>query len=151
MPGGWWLLKVSAQLGLIGYGLTGLVGRGLFEAIATAPLWCVQVLAIGGAALELWHYVLLKRGAARLGAPEELVTSGGLYGRIRHPMYLGDVIVALGFFLLHVDWVSVTLLVAALEGVLGQARREDDRLAQQFGDRFERWRAETHLLIPGLF
>jgi protein-S-isoprenylcysteine O-methyltransferase Ste14 len=73
---------------------------------------------------------------ARLYAGHRLVT-GGPFGRVRHPMYLGLMLVAAGGLLLYQTWTFV-LLLAQAPVLVARAGREEAALAAEFG---EEWRA----------
>ena len=79
----------------------------------------------------------------------DLETSG-LYGRIRHPGYLGAWLVSLGGALAFGGGLGLPLV--ALMGLLlhNRAVREEALLAQRFGDVFQRYRARTGRFLPRL-
>ena len=115
-----------------------------------ARILTANMLILTGAFLELWHYRLLKRGAGALGAPAQLVTRGGFLRVIRHPMYLGDVVMLFGFALLMshpVGWGVFALFVGV---VLGLCAQEDQAMAKQFPEAFAEWRKHTWRVLPGI-
>jgi protein-S-isoprenylcysteine O-methyltransferase Ste14 len=77
----------------------------------------------------------------------ELVT-GGIYRFLRHPQYLGLILVVVGF---NVMWPTLpTLVMAPILVVMyvRLARREDDELATRFGDVFRDYGARTPAFLP---
>ncbi|MGH7377958.1 MAG: methyltransferase family protein [Candidatus Methylomirabilales bacterium] len=86
-------------------------------------------LIVGGVSLMAlgWHRVYQGRGT--------LVTDG-IYGRLRHPQYLGLILLVVGF---NIQWPTVLTLAMApvlIVMYVRLARREDQELAIRFGDGF---------------
>ena len=81
------------------------------------------------------------------GARHELVTSG-IYRFIRHPQYLGLMLVVVAF---NIQWPTIlTLLMAPVLIVMyaRQARREDKELEGRFGEAFVRYASRVPAFIP---
>ncbi|MDJ0521402.1 MAG: isoprenylcysteine carboxylmethyltransferase family protein [Planctomycetota bacterium] len=150
MPSPWWLLKVSAGLALVAWGLLVALGLGPIVPRLPFPPPLAQMLVLVGAGLHLVHYAILKRRAGDLSRPHALVTDVGLFRRIRHPMYLGDLVAYVGLAALSADPIAAGLLVLGAIGLERQAHHEDREMARQFGTPYEDWRVRTRLLIPGL-
>lgn len=107
------------------------VGRALTLALG-APLLAagLGLVAWGQAALgEMFNY------STGLGAPlyaqQRLITTGP-YALVRHPMYAGYNLAALGALLLYRTWTALLLVPAAMALVF-RARREEAALAEHFG------------------
>jgi protein-S-isoprenylcysteine O-methyltransferase Ste14 len=78
---------------------------------------------------------------------ERLVTEG-IYRYLRHPQYLGLILVIVAF---NIQWPTLPTLVMApvLIGMYVRlARREDRELAERFGESFEEYAARTPRFIP---
>ena len=74
----------------------------------------------------------------------------GIYRIVRHPQYLGLVLVVLAF---NIQWPTIlTLLMAPVLVVMyvRQARREDQQLEHLFGNDFRRYAARVPAFIPQL-
>src|SRR5439155_1615420 len=87
-----------------------------------------------------WKEIVFKRGTV-------LVTDG-IYAMVRHPQYLGFLLVTLGQF---VVWPTIpTALLWPLLAVLyyRQAKREDAALSDAFGDRFLAYAKKTPMFLP---
>lgn len=83
-----------------------------------------------------------------LAAPE-LVTFG-IYGRLRHPLYLSNLCFGLAFVRLHLGW-SPFALVFSLVLVLFEvalAKSEDAFLERRFGEVFVEWKNRTAMFLP---
>jgi protein-S-isoprenylcysteine O-methyltransferase Ste14 len=84
----------------------------------------------------------------RLYADQELVTSGPL-ALVRHPMSVGALIAGVGGVLLYRTWAAV--MVLAHEAVLWvRAGREDQVLAEEFGDAWRTCARHVHAGVPVL-
>lgn len=142
-PGRWWYAKLFLSLLVLGFAMRGiLLGEG-------GPLPLVgQAMALLGGTLNLWHYAILRRRARSLARPVALVTAGGLFRWVRHPMYLGDLMLAAGLGWLSWSPITWILILLYLVSIMGTAREEDRCLALVFGDEFRRWQDTTGLLLP---
>ena len=112
-----------------------------------------SVLYTAGVGLILWgrfalgemYYVSTAFGA-QLFAGHRLVTSGP-YALVRHPMYAGATLWALGGTLLFRTWGFLVLLAAVPAVLFVRARREEEALAAEFG---EEWRAYARRVPAGI-
>jgi protein-S-isoprenylcysteine O-methyltransferase Ste14 len=96
-----------------------------------------------GVALYLWGYRSLGKmfgvsssSVAELYQDHRLVVDGP-YSIVRHPMYLGVLLVALGALLIFRTWAMVMFAPSSCV-VIVRARREESLLEVEFG---EEWRA----------
>jgi protein-S-isoprenylcysteine O-methyltransferase Ste14 len=115
--------------------------------------WFGVVLFAAGGALRLWPvYVLGNRfsGLVAIQPGHRLVT-GGIYGHIRHPSYLGMLVNALGWGLAFRSGVGVLLAVLTVPPLLARIRAEEALLHSEFGADYDAFRARTARLIPGVY
>jgi protein-S-isoprenylcysteine O-methyltransferase Ste14 len=109
------------------------------------------VIAVGGW-LMCWALVYFRswRLRAELDAGHELAT-GGPYAFVRHPIYAGMNLLALGTAV----WAPTLLTwIAAALMFLGsdlRGRTEERVLAEAFGERYRTYRARTRRFVPGLY
>lgn len=144
----WWFTKVSIALLLVAQAVL-FVSQGWFtEHVFAVPLVVAQAVVITGALFVAGHYFLLKSSTRNISEPEKLVTSGGTYGLIRHPMYLGDFIVIIGLALVCPTWFSVAAMALALIALERLARHEDRLMAERFGPEFDEYRNRSRLIVP---
>ena len=99
------------------------------------------VLLYAGTALMIWGRLALGRMynvssglGVQLYEGHKLVTWGP-FAVVRHPMYLGLLLVALGGVLVYRVWTFVFLL-GNFPGLYLRALREEEALALEFGDRW---------------
>lgn len=83
---------------------------------------------------------------ARLFEGQRLVVTGP-YRVVRHPMYAGAIVAAVGALLLYRTWTTLSY-VAALPVLVLRAQREDEVLAAQFGDEWRAYRDRVPAWIP---
>ena len=146
----WWWLKTAVDALLVG----ALILAGLCGEAWAVPGWLLtagQLLVFLGAAINLWHYAILKKQAHYLGKPDKLVTSGGLFRMVRHPMYLGELLLVTGLTLMLWAWWAVMLWGLFTVSVLRLVRIEDDQMAGVFGDDHRAWVQRTRLMLPWLW
>ncbi|MFQ5695947.1 MAG: methyltransferase family protein [Terriglobia bacterium] len=75
----------------------------------------------------------------------------GIYGVIRHPIYLRALLVGLGFPLLFRSWLVLVFFGFAVTFVAHRIRQEERLLAEEFGAAFEAYRQRTWRLLPYLY
>ena len=80
------------------------------------------------------------------------VVTTGPYRRVRHPVYLGLSLVALGEAIAFGSGPAVlAVLVAVVPSFLWRARVEEELLLQVFGEAYPLYLKRTKILIPYLF
>src|SRR5262249_28759882 len=83
--------------------------------------------------------------------PGHRLVTDGVYGVIRHPSYLGLLVLSLGWALAFRSAVGVLLVALTIPPLVARIRAEEALLRAQFGDEYEAYRARTSRLIPGLY
>jgi len=78
-----------------------------------------------------------------------LATSGA-YARIRHPQYVGFVLIMFGFLLQWPTLVTLTMFPILVYMYARLARREEQEVLAEFGDEYRSYMARTPALIPRL-
>ncbi len=129
--------------------------------ISLSPASRVVFMAIGaavffsGLALVLWGRLTLGQMynvstslGAQLYAGHQLVTRGP-FAIVRHPMYLGILLVGSGGILLYRTWTFV-FIAANFVGLLARARREEQALAAEFGEAWQAYRRRVPGFLPRL-
>lgn len=122
-------------------------------------------------ALQAWQFVslaialsglavrIVAIGTAPAGTSERSTTSPrasmlrttGLYSVVRHPLYVGNTLTAVGFACFTTVWYLP--VIVALLGVLYHERiaaREEVFLEERFGDQFLRWADSVPAMLPRL-
>lgn len=119
--------------------------------------WLVGAGAVTGAAF-LWlfrrsHKDLGRNWSVSLEVREghRLVT-GGVYARVRHPMYSSFLLWGLMQALLLGNWVAgLAGLISVVVLIGGRLAHEEAMMAETFGAEWEAYAARTSRLVPGVF
>ena len=83
---------------------------------------------------------------------EQTVQTTGLYRIVRHPSYLGLLIIFLGIGLETRSWLSlIILLVPFTAALLYRIRVEESALLAHFGEDYATYAAKTSRLLPGIY
>ena len=148
-----------------------LVSAGLFFCIAyfgwkplpwvlspSARFWMVIVGALlyfPGMAFTLWGRLALGKNyfvstgfGAQLFEDHQLITSGP-FAIVRHPMYVGLILAAMGAVAIYMTWTTLYFaLFAPL--TLVRAKREEHALAEEFGEQWRDYCKRVPAFIPYL-
>jgi protein-S-isoprenylcysteine O-methyltransferase Ste14 len=100
----------------------------------------VRLLALSKLGRHFSAYVTLQDG-------HQLVRSG-IYGTIRHPLYLSLLLAAPGFALIFASALVWPILLVTLIFVTTRIREEDNLLESRFGAEFQEYRQHTGALFP---
>lgn len=118
---------------------TGLVSLGdavaAVMAVSSSLIIVSLALMAGG-----WWLVWRARGA--------LVT-GGLYRFARHPQYTGFILLLVAFLIQWPTVITLLMFPVLVTMYYRLARREEEVLAAEFGERWEAYRDRTPMLVPG--
>jgi len=154
-----WLFRWRGQLPLLMLPLflLGLWDAGLADPLSPAVrAWQVAALAVALAGLVIRVVAI---GTAPAGTSERSTTNpraselrtSGLYSIVRHPLYLGNTLTAVGFACFTTVWHLP--VIVALIGILYHERiaaREEVFLEGRFGEAFLRWADRVPAMIPRL-
>ena len=83
--------------------------------------------------------------------PGHRLVTGGIYGVIRHPSYLGLFVNALGWGLAFRSVLGVVIALLMLFVILARIESEERLLSETFGAEYDVYRARTWRLIPYLY
>jgi protein-S-isoprenylcysteine O-methyltransferase Ste14 len=116
-----------------------------------SPLQMVSwVLLILSLYVVITGYLLLKRK----GKPDSnfentsLLVKSGIYGYIRHPLYLSVFLVGTGVMLKNPEPLQLVLGTINLIAVYFTARIEENEMIAKFGDAYREYMKETKMFIP---
>lgn len=149
-----WVLAAFAVIGVLSAYLPAYTDRmDILTLDGDIVRWLGVALYAGGGVLRIWPVFVLGRRFSGLVAIQEghaLVTTG-IYGVIRHPSYLGMIIMALGWALAFRSGVGVVLTAALVWPLLARIRAEEALLRDHFGAPYDAYCARTARLVPGLY
>jgi protein-S-isoprenylcysteine O-methyltransferase Ste14 len=110
----------------------------------TVPmLWLGGVLATLGMTTRLW--------ASGFVMKNEVLATSGPYGFVRHPLYVGNLLICAGFCFASGLWWSWPVAVLMLFYYYPHTiSYEDAKLRRRFTEEWDRWASRTRALIPRL-
>ena len=115
--------------------------------------WSGLALVVAGFVLITWTTVELGRQYSvyiTLQQDHQLITSGP-YRYIRHPRYLGVMLVALGLALLFRSWIALAALPFLLALLIFRLTDEEKLLREEFGARWEAYVQRSWRLVPFMY
>jgi protein-S-isoprenylcysteine O-methyltransferase Ste14 len=149
-----WVLAAFGVIGLISAWLPAYTDRiDLWTIDGDVTRWLGVVLYVAGGALRIYPVFMLGRrfsGLVAIQRDHRLLTTG-IYGVIRHPSYLGMLILAAGWALAFRSGIGLLLTALLLPPLLARIRAEEALLHAQFGAEYDAYRARTARMIPGAY
>ncbi len=124
------------------YLLVGLVGENLFTLIF--HLFILPLSSI----VMLFGMLLIIFGWRRIHRAKNQLVTTGIYSYIRHPQYLGFLLLTLG---MNIQWITIpTLLLWPAIVVLYYrlAKEEDKKMEEKFGEEYRKYSRSVPMFIP---
>jgi len=150
---------IYLTIGLLFFGVCFSLWRPI--TLALSPLVSFVALLLGGLLyfsgllLVLWGrftlgkmYDVSSSLGAHLYADHQLITRGP-FALVRHPMYLGIMMASFGDLLVYRMWMFVFLSIVFV-GLVLRAKREEQALVAEFGERWEAYCQQVPAWIPRL-
>jgi protein-S-isoprenylcysteine O-methyltransferase Ste14 len=135
------LFRHSEGIGFLG-------DRFMHRTLASAIVGSILIWM--GIGLAIWaRYHLAEYWSARITIKEDhqLIRTGP-YARLRHPIYSGIILAAIGSALVIDEWRCILGVCLVLTGYCIKARKEETMLTQQFGEAFREHQKHAGFLIP---
>jgi protein-S-isoprenylcysteine O-methyltransferase Ste14 len=92
--------------------------------------------------------VLLRSWSAGMLRKQEVLVTTGPYALMRHPLYCGSLLIALGFCTIIGDWENFGLVAVLVALHVRKARREERMLREKFGVAWEEYCRRVGPLCP---
>jgi protein-S-isoprenylcysteine O-methyltransferase Ste14 len=118
------------------------------------------LLASSGSLLAVAGAALILRSRAELGPAWSLVAMAdrgtglvttGPYRLVRHPIYLGLALLAMGQAIAFGSWPAFLIVLSGIVPTFAwRARAEETLLGRTFGERYALYRKQTKMIIPYL-
>jgi protein-S-isoprenylcysteine O-methyltransferase Ste14 len=115
-------------------------------------VWLGIALTWMGVAIAVWaRYCIGVYWSARVTLKEghQLIRSGP-YAFVRHPIYTGMLVAAIGAALVVGEWRGIVAVILLLAAHSRKAMREEALLTKEFGDQYTAYRKQTGFLFPRL-
>ena len=147
------LIGVTLGVGLLLPIVVDALGLALFPLNVVEGLAALVVMLFG-LGLRIWAAVTLGGYYTRtlMTTKDHKVVTTGPYSRIRHPAYLGVVLLWSGFGVLSSNSVIVLLFPVMFVIVyLYRISIEEKMLVRELGEDYVRYQRKTHKLIPAVY
>ena len=107
----------------------------------------VMVLSTG---IIIFGFILLAMGWKKVYQGGSVLVTDGLYGRLRHPQYLGLILLVVAFMIMWPTILTILLAPFLIVRYILLAREEDRELEKEFGDDFRHYRERVPAFIPSM-
>ncbi|MGE5179718.1 MAG: methyltransferase family protein [Bacteroidota bacterium] len=115
--------------------------------------WTGLVVLAAGAALRVGPMLALGDRFASVAAIQEghALQTSGIYGVVRHPSYVGILLMDVGFAGVFRSAVAVALLPVVFWMFKRRMDVEEQLLVEEFGDHYRGYMGRTARLVPGVY
>jgi protein-S-isoprenylcysteine O-methyltransferase Ste14 len=117
----------------------------------------IALFSVGGYLRFISRRQLMKAGLTMLGSSRLVTVKGqrlvtdGLYRHIRHPLYLGEININLGFTLILTSVYGFAFVLLGSVFLLFRIPREEKMMLEEFGDEYREYMKHTWRLIPHVY
>ena len=149
-----WVIVAIVLIGLLDIYLPAYTDRKDFWTIDGDTIrWLGVFLFAAGGALRIWPVFVLGHRFSGLVAiqPGHTLVTGGVYGVIRNPSYLGLIVNSLGWSLAFRSGAGVLLTAILIVPLIARIHAEERLLRAQFGAEYDAYCARSSRLVPGLY
>jgi protein-S-isoprenylcysteine O-methyltransferase Ste14 len=127
------------------------LGRNFLPA-SHAVFLCGIAITVVGLGFAIWARIFL--GSNWSGAvvvkEQHTLTRTGPYRWVRHPIYTGMLLGALGTAVSLEQWRGLCGVVLMTFGFYVKARHEEQLMIQTFGAQYDEYKRKTGMLLPGI-
>jgi protein-S-isoprenylcysteine O-methyltransferase Ste14 len=159
--------RTIERKGLIGYRVVGVVALlgclvigGLLGLSSQSQSWrttfalgvVTDAIVLAGAAFTVWARVTLGRnwsGEVTFKQGHELIETGP-YALVRHPIYTGLIVMALGTAINYGRAIGFALLISLCASLWWKLRQEEQMMSSHFPAAYSDYRARVRAIIPFL-
>jgi protein-S-isoprenylcysteine O-methyltransferase Ste14 len=130
------------------------VAIGVAAAVSSSERTGGAVVMWLGLAVRVWAVVTLGRAFRTTVEvdPGQAVVTRGPYRWVRHPSYLGLLLIVAGFGVAAGSWTALAVcVVVPLPALVYRIRVEEAELTRVLGEPYRAYRSRTARLIPGLW
>ncbi|MCL4560654.1 MAG: isoprenylcysteine carboxylmethyltransferase family protein [Chloroflexi bacterium] len=116
--------------------------------------WVGLVIMLLGLGLRIWSMRVLGAYYSRklkIGDEQDIITQGP-YRVIRHPGYLGTILLWVALSLALADWIAVAIVAVMMLAIYSRRiRTEEAMLLTAFGENYRQYCQHTWRLIPFIY
>jgi protein-S-isoprenylcysteine O-methyltransferase Ste14 len=146
-----WILLVIA---FEGAWLPVIFGFGKLLALGDWLTWLGVFIMVSGVVFRRYAIAILGKfftATVQIHEDHQLIKAGP-YRYIRHPSYLGILILALGNGIALANWISLLLCIALPAiGIVQRIKVEENELCHHFGEQYQDYRKSTWRIIPYIY
>jgi protein-S-isoprenylcysteine O-methyltransferase Ste14 len=133
----YWVAGVSL---LAAWLLPGMLGAAHVLGALRSIGWCIWAVALG----LIWASVVSRRSKEMVQQGEDesctsIVGDSGIYAVVRHPRYLGWLLVYVAVIMLTQHWLAVVFAIPGMACAYLISRGEDRRLVEKLGPAYEQY------------
>jgi protein-S-isoprenylcysteine O-methyltransferase Ste14 len=129
-------------------------GFGRLLALGDWLTWVGVAIMISGVVFRRYVISFLGKfftATVQIHKDHQLIKAGP-YRYIRHPSYLGILILALGNGIALANWISLLLcIVLPAIGIMQRIKVEEKELYYHFGEQYQNYRKSTWRIIPHIY
>lgn len=112
-----------------------------------AGVYLVMVVSSG---LILLGFILLAVGWKEVYRGEGALVTDGLYSQLRHPQYLGLILIVVAFLIMWPTLLTLLLAPFLIARYFLLAKEEDRELEEKFGEELKQYKERTPGFVPSL-
>ena len=116
--------------------------------------WIGLAMMVLGIALRFWSMRVLGEHYTRTlkVSDQQTLVDSGPYRLIRHPGYLGTLLVWIGASIAMLNWITILVVtIMMLAAYIYRIHNEEAMLLESFGDAYQWYRLHTWRLIPLIY
>ncbi|MFQ6107014.1 MAG: methyltransferase family protein [Thermoplasmata archaeon] len=111
-------------------------------------MWMWAFVMVTSGVLILAGVVIVIVGWLRIYHSKGELVTDGIYGVVRHPQYLGLMMIIIGFLIQWPTIITVAMAPILMLSYIRLARREEEELERSFGDVYLGYKMEVPMLLP---
>jgi protein-S-isoprenylcysteine O-methyltransferase Ste14 len=148
------LVWILTAIALDGAWLPVIFSLGKMLALGDWLTWVGVFIMISGVAFRRYAIAVLGRfftATVQIQKDHQIINTGP-YRYIRHPSYLGILVLALGNGIALANWVSLLLcILLPTIGIINRIKVEETELSCHFGEQYQDYKKSTWRLIPYVY
>ena len=129
------------------------LGFAAFNINLAEGLFALAVMALG-VGLRVWAAVVLGKfyTTTLMTTEGQTIVTSGPYALVRHPGYLGEILLWAGFAVLSSNTALLVIIpLMFLAAYMYRIAAEEGMLVKELGESYVRYRKRTHKLVPFLY
>ncbi len=101
-------------------------------------------------AVMFFGLFLMSKGWSRIHAAGGELVTDGIYKYVRHPQYLGLIIITIGMLIQWPTIITIAMWPVLVVMYYRLAKREEKEAIEAFGERYEEYKRRTPMFLPSI-